>query len=506
MRRSLAFAGCIALLVGLDAVRAGDWPQFRGPAGSGLAGSEPTPIEWAADKNIAWKVKIPGYGWSSPIVLGDKLIVTTAVTDNQQKPGGYPGGGRPGGGPPGGQSKDGQDKGKASGQDKGGQAKGGQGRGPGGGRGMRGPPDKLYRYEIHCLDRNSGKEIWKTTALEAKPRIPTQQSNTYASETPITDGERIYAYFGMTGLYCLDLNGKELWKVDLGAYPMQMGWGTGSSPVLADGRLFIQCDNEEKSFLVAIDAKTGKEIWREPRDEKTTWGSPYIWKNKQRTELVTSGTRKIRSYDPATGKLLWEIGNVGGQCNTTPIGNEELLFVGNGGRGGGGPGGPGGGGPPGGGGGRQGGMGGGGGGTLFAVKPGASGDITLKEGEKENDGIAWSAARSAPPMASALLYDGFIYVLEQRAGQISCIDAKTGKPAYTRERLGQARGFTSSPVGADGKVYCLDDSGQTFVVKAGPKFELLGQNPLNEMSWSSPAVANGVVYLRTVDHLYCIKK
>jgi outer membrane protein assembly factor BamB len=239
-----------------------------------------------------------------------------------------------------------------------------------------------------------------------------------------------------------------------------------------------------------------------------------VWKNKQRTELVTAGTKKVRSYDPATGKLLWELGNVGGQCNTTPIGNDEMLFVGNGGRGMSAPPGAGGGGPPGGGGGPPGGgppggggrgPGGGASGTLFAVNAGASGDITLKDGEATSAGVAWSAPRSAPAMASAILYQGYIYTLDQQGGRISCIDAKTGKAAYTREQIGAARGFTSSPWAADGKIYCLDGSGQTFVIQAGPEFKILGSNPLNEMTWATPAVAGGAVFLRTVDHLYCIK-
>lgn len=502
MRTNLWLAGGATVLLGFNVGVAGDWPQFRGPDGAGLAGGDKLPIEWAADKNIAWKTKLPGYGWSSPIVIGDKVIVTTAVTDNQQKPGGGMGG-RGGGGRPGG------------GQLPGGDRPGG-GRPGGGGYGGQRAPDKVFRWEIYCLDRNTGKEIWKQLALEAKPRIPTQPSNTYASETPVTDGERIYLLIGMMGLYSFDLNGKQLWHQDLPAYPMQMGWGTGSSPVVADGRVFVQCDNEEKSYLAAFDAATGKELWREPRDERTTWATPYVWKNKQRTELVTSGVKKVRSYDPATGKLHWELGSPGGQCNATPVGDADLLFVGNGGRGGGmgGPGGPGGGGrnPPGGDppggqrpGGGRGGMGGGAAGTLFAIKAGASGNISLKEGEKSNAGVAWTAARAAPSMASALLYQGNLYTLEQRGGQITCVDARTGETKYARERINGARGFTSSPWAADGKIYCLDDSGQTFVIQAGTEFKLLGQNPLNEMCWSSPAAANGALYVRTVDHLYCIK-
>jgi outer membrane protein assembly factor BamB len=369
---------------------------------------------------------------------------------------------------------------------------------------------------VLCLDRATGKVLWRQLAQEAKPRIATHGSNTYASETPVTDGERVYAYFGMTGLFCYDAAGKLVWKKDLGAYPMQMGWGTSSSPVLDGDRLFLQVDNEQKSFLVAFDKKTGDELWRADRDEKSAWCTPYVWKNKQRTELVTLGSRKVRSYDPATGKLLWELGPGGGfRTTSTPVGDEDLLYVGAGagGRGGfgGGPpgGGFGGGGPPGGGfggGGGRGGMGGGmGGGGLVAVKAGASGDVSLKQGETSNAGVAWSLSRGGPAMASPLVYQGHLYILDQNGGLVTCYNAKTGKQVY-RERLQGARAFWASPWACDGKVFCLDDDGQTFVLQAGPEFKLLGKNALNEMTWSTPAVAGGALFVRSVDNLICIQQ
>jgi outer membrane protein assembly factor BamB len=245
--------------------------------------------------------------------------------------------------------------------------------GPGGfggfggfGRGQR-PPDDVYRWEVYCLDARTGKELWKQVATEGKPRVHKFASNTYATETPVTDGERIYAYFGMTGVFCFDFSGKPLWKVDLGSYPMAMGHGTASSPALADGRLFIQCDNEEKSFLVALDARTGKELWRTTRPERTGWSTPLVWKNKKRTEIVCVGSPRVRSYDPATGKQLWELGGMSGESKATPVGDDELLYVGS-------PGGFGGFGM----GVRRGGDVSAGSKPLFAVKAGASGDLTLK--------------------------------------------------------------------------------------------------------------------------------
>ena len=373
--------------------------------------------------------------------------------------------------------------------------RGGFGRGGFGGR-QRGP-DAVYKLEVYCLDRASGKVLWTKLAYEGKPRIPTQSSNTYATETPVTDGERVYAYFGMHGVYCYDLAGKQLWKADLGSYSMAMGHGTGSSPALADGRLFIQCDNEEKSFLAALDAKTGKELWRVKRSERTGYSTPLIWKNKARTEVVCLGSPKVRSYDPATGKQLWELGGMAGQAKASPVASAELLFVGTGGGFGG----------FGGRGGQRGGGGqfGGGSRPLFAVKAGASGDITLKAGAASNDGIAWHQPKAGPQTASPVLYKGYLYVLDERGGYLSCYDAKTGKQQY-KERLTGARGFTSSASAADGKVFLLDDAGTTYVVQAGPTFKILGKSPLGEMCWSSPAVAGHALFLRTVDHLFCIEQ
>ncbi len=190
------------------------------------------------------------------------------------------------------------------------------------------PPDQVYQWQVLCLDRASGKLLWKQTAVEKKPTIPKQPSNSYASETPVTDGERVYAYFGMTGLFCYDMSGTLVWKKDFGSYPTAMGFGTGSSPTLEGERLFVQCDNEKASFLVALDKKTGKDLWRVEREEKTSWSTPYVWRNKERTELVACGGKSVRSYDPATGKQLWELGGFRGQFQASPVADSEMLYVG----------------------------------------------------------------------------------------------------------------------------------------------------------------------------------
>jgi outer membrane protein assembly factor BamB len=597
----------------LPAARAGEWPQFRGPNGDGVSSETRLPESWGPDKNVRWTFKDPGFGWSSPVVWGDKVFVTTSVSEKQTKPkpgdmglgpmggpGGRGGFGGPGpggrgrggfGGPPrpgqilpgfvqgmlnltedqkteldglqkdvdarldkiltdqqnrqlkanppgfgrggrggfgpggfGGPPRPGQvlpasaqerlkltedqkkqvrdlqkgvdaklakvltaEQGKQLKDMQQGFARGGRGGrggfGPGGFGGMGGmmggpPPNVVYRREVYCLDAATGKVLWKRVAAEKKPTIPKQPTNSYASETPVTDGERVYAYFGMTGLYCYDLAGKPLWHKDLGAYPMSLGFGTGGSPALDGNRLFVQCDNEQHSFLVALDKKTGEQLWRVERAEKSAWSTPFVWHNKRRTELVVCGTGGVRAYDPANGKELWRLGGMTGQPQASPVADDERLYVGRGGPFGGRP--------------------------LYAIRAGAKGDLTLKPGEKSNAGVAWYLPLSGPAIASPLLYGGYLYIVEQMGGLVSCYDAATGKQVY-RERLRGARGFMSSPWAAGGRVFCLDEEGQTFVLQAGPQFKLLGTSKVGEMCRASAAVADGALFLRTVDHVFCIR-
>lgn len=490
--------GCVWCgLVGLGAVaRGADWPQFRGPAGDGLPTAERLPVEWSETEHVAWKVDLPGVAWSQPIVLGERIYLTTAVSENQPRPapgmggrGGNRGrdrgeGAAPQGAPPATNAPAG-DAGTAG--PPAAEAPSGTGEaaapepapGPRGprGRGQQ-PPDQVYRWLVECRDLATGQVVWERQAHEGRPTIPTHRTNTYASETPVTDGERLYAYFGMTGLYCFDLEGEPLWSKQLGSFPMMLGWGTGSSPLVADGRLFVQCDNEQTSFLLALEAKTGAELWRVERPEKSNWSTPYLWKHPARTELVVAGGGKMRGYDPADGRVLWELGELKGRSASTPVGTAELLFLGVGG----GMAGP---------------------GPLLAVKSGAAGDITLAAGETTNAHVAWSRPRSGPAMASPLVYQGCLYVLDQRGGIVACHDAATGEEHY-RQRLEGAKGFTSSPWAHAGRVFCLDEEGQTFVLAAGPQLEVLGINKLDDMFWSSVAVAGDKLLLRGLEYLYCL--
>ncbi|MCK4821644.1 PQQ-like beta-propeller repeat protein, partial [bacterium] len=370
------------------------WPQFRGPESNQLTKEKNLPLEWGNDKNISWKIKVNGRGWSCPVVWGDKLFITSAVLEDstQQRI-----------------RREGGDVRKIN------------------------PSDAIYSWEVYCLNFNTGEELWKRTAYKGIPKIPTHRDNTYASETPVTDGKRVYVYFGMTGLYCYEMDGNLVWEKDLGSYLTQGDWGTSTSPVLFKNNLYMQFDNEEKSFLVALDSESGEEIWRVSRDEKTNWSTPIIWKNRIRTELVTSG-QNARSYDPLTGKLLWELNLGGGRNISSPVADNEMIYLGNEKR-------------------RD------GGGTLFAVKAGAEGDITPGEGETVSPGVAWSQPESGLAMASPLLYEGLIYIVERRRGMIFCYEASTGKPVYQSIKVPDAGPFWASPWAVDGRIYCLDEKG-----------------------------------------------
>ncbi len=422
---------------------AADWNRFRGPNGNSVVEGTTLPTEWAEDSHVAWKVKIPGRGWSQPVVAGNRVFVTTAVAENEEKPKRYDGG-LPGD--------------------------------------ARSPLQDVYQWKVYCLAVDTGKILWEDTPYTGKPAQPKHRGNTYASETPVTDGERVIVSFGMKGLVCYGVDGKKQWEKTLGVYPMQAGWGTGSSPIIDRDAVLLQCDNDQKSFLVALNKKTGDELWRVDREEKSNWSTPYLWKNKVRTELVLAGGKKMRSYDPATGTLLWEMAG-SGRTSVSPVGDEDLLFVDSVNWFQASP------------------------GRLAAIRAGATGDISLPDEKtlKSKD-VAWSIMFKSYRNSSPLLYQGCLYMLEQSAGIVRCFDAKTGKVNY-QQRLPESPGFAASPWANDGKVFLLDDAGVTVVIAAGPEYKLLASNRLNdEIVWSSPAVAGDQLLIRGMQHLYCIRK
>lgn len=431
---------CIALSTLVLAMVAGlghaeDWPQFRGPGGTGVITSKVLPPDrWSATDNLAWKHDVPGHGWSCPIVVAGRVFVTSCVSE----------------------AKVGAPK-----------------------TGYYAPTDcKIHkgehRWVVTCLDAATGKVLWERVAHKGEPKHPIHVKASYASETPITDGARVYAYFGNVGLYCYDLDGKELWQTTWPVVPTRLGWGTGASPVLHGDRLYLVNDNEKSSFLVALDKVTGKEVWKAERDEKSNWATPFVWENGKRTEIVTCGTNKVRSYG-LDGKELWQLGGMSSICVPSPIPAHGMLLISSGyeyGR------------PR----------------PVFAVKPGASGDISLKKGETSNDYIAWYREPAGAYHPTPLVLGDYLYVLYS-TGFIACFEAKTGKTVYDRQRLNGY--FTASPWTYDGKIFCLSEEGNTYVVKAGPEFEILGENNLNQVTMATPAIADGRLFVRTFNTLYC---
>jgi outer membrane protein assembly factor BamB len=426
------------------------WGQFRGENG-GVAKEAKLPLEWSVDKNVLWKIRLSGVGWSQPVGWGDKIFVTTAVSEGQHRP-------------------DAKDMSPGIGGISGFLSSGG---------GMHfKPPEENYQWKLLCLNATTGKMLWEKTARAGKPAIHIHPNNTYATETPVTDGERVVAYFGMTGVYAYDLDGILLWSKELEAYPTQFGWGTGSSPVIYGDHVFIQCDNDQSSFLLALDKRTGEEAWRAERDELSSWSTPYIWRNRLRTELVTAGGNWMRSYDPATGKLLWQLKG-DGRTASTPTSDSDLLYLDSYS--------------------RLTGVSG----NLRAVKPGGDGDITPPPGKKTTDFVAWSAELSGGRVASPIVCEGLLYEFEQQAGVVRCLDAKTGKQHF-RKRVPEAAGFTASPIAVGQNIYSIDHGGRTFVIKAQPQLNMVAANALGEMCWASPSVVAGRLVIRTVDNLYCL--
>lgn len=424
------------------AVGAENWPQFRGTGARGVSAETNLPTTWNAKDNVAWKRDLAGRGWSSPVIWGNRVLLTTVVNEGKSekpKKGLYFGGNRPA------------------------------------------IPKTLHRWKVICLDLDTGEPIWEKVAHEGVPKSPLHLKNSYASETPVTDGEHVYAFFGNLGIYCYDMQGGEVWSQPLPAATIRYDWGTAASPVLHEDRLYYVNDNEENSHLVALNKRTGEEVWNVRRNEKSNWATPYIWQNDLRTEIITPGSGKVRSYD-LDGKLLYEFGGMSSITIATPYSQFGLLYVSSGyvldkKK------------------------------PLFAIRPGAAGDITLGKAQTSNDYIAWCNKQSGPYNPSTIVYGDLLYVLLDR-GFIACYDAKTGAQVYDKQRLPKGRAFTASPWAYDGKIFCLNEDGVTFVIKAGRDYKLLRTNSLtkDDMCMATPAMARGRLLLRTSARIYCLKR
>ncbi|MEX2300275.1 MAG: PQQ-binding-like beta-propeller repeat protein [Bryobacterales bacterium] len=422
---------------------AGEWPQFRGPAASGVGDGDQPPVQWDAAKgaNIKWKTEIPGLAVSSPIVWGDRAFVTTAVS------------------------------GDASQTLR---------------TGLYGDTDSVddkspHQWKVLALDKTAGKILWDQTAYQGTPKTKRHPKSSQASATPATNGKVVVAWFGSEGLYAYSVDGKLLWKKDLGVqnagwfFDPDSEWGAASSPVIHKNSVIVQCDRHQDSFIAAYDLADGSELWRTARAEIPSWGTPTLVSGKDRVEVVTNGTRAIRGYDADTGKELWTLGPNSEVTCTTPVSGHGLIFVTAGY-------------PP-----VQ---------PIYAVKIGSSGDLTLKDGAESSDAIAWSKQRGGTYLPSPLIYGDHLYTVGNN-GVLTVYAAKTGERVY-QQRIGAGGSFTASPTASAGKLYVATEEGDIYVIKAGREYELLAKNTIGEPILTTPAFSGDLLLVRGAKHLFAI--
>jgi outer membrane protein assembly factor BamB len=417
------------------------WAKWRGPKDDGMARGD-APSEWSDTKNIAWKVKVPGRGMSSPIVWGDKIFVTSAIaTETEAKPAAPAAEADP---------QQGRRRGPT----------------PGGAKGVE------HKFMVYCFDRKSGKMLWERLANTAAPHEGFHMRyGSYASNTPATDGKMLYAFFGSFGLYAYDLDGKLQWKKSFTPMRMRLEFGEGVPLTLHEDRLLVKLDAESDSYMVVLNKTSGKELWRVDRGEASSWSPPLVVTVKGKKQIITSATNKTRAYDYDSGKVIWECAGLGANVIPAPVVMGDLVVVMSGFR------------DP----------------NLQVIQLGREGDLT------GTDAVLWQNQRGNSYTPSPVLHDGKLYFITDN-GQLSCFDVKTGKPFYHQQRLGKPYNFKASPVGANGKLYLATEEGDVVVVKMGEKFEVLATNTLENASFiATPAIVDGSIYLRSQDTLYAIR-
>jgi len=412
---------CVLILLTTPVVAAdSDWPNWRGPNHDGMARGD-APLRWSDKERIAWKATVPGRGHSSPVVWGDRIFLTTAVPTNNAA-------------------------------------------------GSRAIPE--HRFLVIAYDRKTGKPLWEKVAKVASPHQPHhQQYGSFASNSPITDGTHVIAFFGSRGLYAYTLDGELVWEKDLGQLTMFNSFGEGAWTALDGEKLFVVLDHEGASFLLALDKGSGKELWRTPRQGNTNWSGPYITTHNGRKQVIVSASREVCGYDLETGALLWKARGLGQNTIPAPVAADGLVFVMSGYR------------DP----------------NLMAIRLGREGDLT------NTDAIVWQNQRGNSYTPSPVLYGGTLYVLTD-TGMLSAFDARTGKPHYQQMRLPKPYNFKSSPVGVNGKLYLASEDEDVIVVRMGERFEVLATNTIpGETFIATPAVVEGDIYLRGRNTLYGIR-
>ncbi len=420
-----------------------NWPGFRGHNAGGIAEGYKTPVSWDVEssQNIRWKTEIPGLGHSSPIVWGDRIYVTTAISGMEKpelKVGLY---------------------------------------------GSINPveDDTVHEFKVYCLDKRTGRILWEHTSHKGVPKVKRHPKATHANSTPVTDGKHVLVFFGSEGLFCYDMDGNPLWKKDFGVLDSAFfmvptaQWGFASSPVIHEGVVIVQADVMKDSFLAAFDVETGKEIWRTPRGDVPTWSTPTVYVGAGKTQVIVNGFKHIGSYDFETGKEIWKLGEGGDIPVPTPVVAHDLVFI-NGAHGRFSP--------------------------IYAIKLDAEGDISLEPGATSSEHVVWSIRRGGAYMQTPLIYGDFLYNLRGN-GALECYRARTGERIY-REKVGDMSSFSASGVAADGKLYFPSEQGDIFVVKAGPEFELLGANVMQDILMATPAISEGTLYIRSHHYLFAV--
>jgi outer membrane protein assembly factor BamB len=429
----------------LTSTQAQNWPSFRGIHASGVSEGGQTPTSWDGVKstNIEWKTPIPGLAHSSPVIWGNRIFITSAINTEQKAAFGT----RSGSNDP-------------------------------------VPESMRYSWRVYCLEKNSGRVVWEKTAHEGIPRVKRHMKATQANATPVTDGNYVVALFGSEGLFCFDVSGQLLWKQDLGILDpglhedAAVQWGHSSSPIIYKNLVIVQADCHAQSFLAAFDLKSGKRVWKVERGEMPSWSTPTIYEGKGRTELVTTAPHFIRANDPMTGKELWRMSNSDLIVQVpTPFIAHEMFYV-TGGWPGGRP--------------------------LTAIRPGASGDISLKQNQTSSERVAWRVERGGPYVPTPIVYGDYLYICNDK-GVLACYNAKTGEQMYQQRIHERAAGFSASPVASNGKIYFPSEDGDVYVLRAGPKYELLSVNPMGEALMATPAISEGMIILRGENHLFAVR-
>lgn len=421
-----------------------NWPSFRGLSANGVAEGYEVPVKWDVEKseNILWNTFIPGLGHSSPILWGNRIFITTAVKDNGEtslKVGLY-------------------------------------------GDVQSAKEENIFNWYLYCIDRKNGEIIWERLCYAGKPKVKRHPKASHASSTPCTDGNYVVAFFGSEGLYCYDMDGNLIWKKDLGELDwgffrsQSAQWGGGSSPVIHDQMVILQCDVQRNSFIAAFDLKDGSQLWNTPRDEVPTWGTPTVYIGREHSQVIVNGFKHIGGYDITTGKEIWKMKGGGDIPIPTPIVANGLVYITN----------------------SHGRMS-----PIYAVRLSAKGDISLGKNESSNESIAWSYNKNGNYIPTPILYKDYLYCCSHK-GKMSCIEAGTGKLLYS-ENLGYSTvAVSASPVAADGKIYCTAENGDIYIVEAGPEFRLIGINKMNEICMATPAISRGTMFFRTRQHLVAI--